>query len=186
MSAHGVNRSSTTSAHDRERRRRTFLRHLAEMIIAMLLGMCILGMAFRGIHTALFGGGFDAAWRQHRAGRVRDDVQHDLADGALDASPRPHLAALRRDGRRDVLARAGSACAVLGGSDLVRGCASAGDGVDAPRDDRRDGRPVRRVRDTRTRASQRIYPASRRQLARCSFRLSAAPKSRSAIAWYAA
>ena len=35
------------------------------MIIAMMLGMCILGMAFRGIHTALFGGGFDAAWRQH-------------------------------------------------------------------------------------------------------------------------
>lgn len=65
MSAHGVNRSSTTSAHDREHRLRTFLRHLAEMIIAMLLGMCILGMAFRGIHTALFGGGFDAAWRQH-------------------------------------------------------------------------------------------------------------------------
>lgn len=31
----------------------------------MMLGMCILGMAFRGIHTALFGGGFDAAWRQH-------------------------------------------------------------------------------------------------------------------------
>jgi hypothetical protein len=65
MSAHGIIRSSTTSAHEREYGRRTFLRHLAEMIIAMLLGMCILGMAFRGIHTALFGGGFDAAWRQH-------------------------------------------------------------------------------------------------------------------------
>src|SRR5512142_1669828 len=65
MSAHGVIRPSTTSAPDREHRRRTFLRHLAEMIIAMMLGMCILGMAFRGIHTALFGGGFDAAWRQH-------------------------------------------------------------------------------------------------------------------------
>lgn len=65
MSAHGVIRSSTTSAHDREHRRRTFLRHLMEMIVAMMLGMCILGMAFRGIHTALFGGGFDAAWRQH-------------------------------------------------------------------------------------------------------------------------
>ena len=65
MSAHGVIRSSTTSARDREHRARTFLRHLAEMIIAMMLGMCILGMAFRGIHTALFGGGFAAAWRQH-------------------------------------------------------------------------------------------------------------------------
>src|SRR6478672_9599125 len=65
MSAPGVIRSSTTSARDREHRRRTFLRHLVEMIIAMMLGMCILGMAFRGIHAALFGGGFDAAWRQH-------------------------------------------------------------------------------------------------------------------------
>ena len=64
MSAHGVNRSSTLGARPRAPTR-TFLRHLAEMIIAMLLGMCILGMAFRGIHTALFGGGFDAAWRQH-------------------------------------------------------------------------------------------------------------------------
>jgi hypothetical protein len=60
-----VIRSSTTSARDRAHRRRTFLRHLGEMIIAMMLGMCVLGMAFRGIHTALFGGGFDAAWRQH-------------------------------------------------------------------------------------------------------------------------
>jgi hypothetical protein len=65
MSAHRVIRSSTTSARDRDHRRRTFLRHLVEMIIAMMLGMCILGMAFRGIHTALFGAGFDAAWRQH-------------------------------------------------------------------------------------------------------------------------
>ena len=65
MTAHGVRRSTATPAHDRVHRRRTFLRHLAEMIIAMMLGMCILGMAFRGIHTALFGGGFDAAWRQH-------------------------------------------------------------------------------------------------------------------------
>jgi hypothetical protein len=65
MSAHGVIRSSIKAAPDREYRRRTFLRHLVEMIIAMMLGMCILGMAFRGIHTALFGGGFDAAWRQH-------------------------------------------------------------------------------------------------------------------------
>ena len=37
MSAHGVIRSSPTSAHDREHRRRTFLRHLLEMIIAMML-----------------------------------------------------------------------------------------------------------------------------------------------------
>jgi peptidoglycan biosynthesis protein MviN/MurJ (putative lipid II flippase) len=65
MSAHSASRSTTTSARDREHRLRTFLRHVVEMIVAMMLGMCILGMAFRGIHTALFGGGFDAAWRQH-------------------------------------------------------------------------------------------------------------------------
>lgn len=65
MSAPGVIHSSTALAGDHEHRRRTFLRHLAEMVIAMMLGMCVLGMAFRGIHTALFGGGFDAAWRQH-------------------------------------------------------------------------------------------------------------------------
>jgi peptidoglycan biosynthesis protein MviN/MurJ (putative lipid II flippase) len=65
MSEHGVIHSSTTSASDQQHRRRTFLRHLVEMFIAMMLGMCLLGMAFRGIHTALFGGGFDAAWRQH-------------------------------------------------------------------------------------------------------------------------
>ena len=57
--------SSTASTRAGDHRRRTFLRHLAEMTVAMMLGMCILGMAFRGIHTALFGGGFDAAWRQH-------------------------------------------------------------------------------------------------------------------------
>jgi hypothetical protein len=62
MTAHSVNR---LAGRDREHGLRTFLRHLLEMTIAMMLGMCILGMAFRGIHTALFGGGFDAAWRQH-------------------------------------------------------------------------------------------------------------------------
>lgn len=66
MSAHGVdNRSSTLARSDREHGLRTFLRHLLEMTIAMMLGMCILGMAFRGIHQTLFGGGFDAAWREH-------------------------------------------------------------------------------------------------------------------------
>ena len=31
----------------------------------MMLGMCVLGMAFRQIHVALFGTGFDNAWHQH-------------------------------------------------------------------------------------------------------------------------
>jgi hypothetical protein len=42
-----------------------FIRHFAEMMLAMILGMCVLGMAFRGIHTALFGTGFADAWRSH-------------------------------------------------------------------------------------------------------------------------
>jgi len=41
------------------------LRHLAEMTLAMMLGMCVLGMAFRAIHIAVFGTGFDAAWHRH-------------------------------------------------------------------------------------------------------------------------
>ena len=43
----------------------TFLRHLLEMTLAMMIGMCVLGMAFRALHVALFGTGFDDAWHQH-------------------------------------------------------------------------------------------------------------------------
>jgi hypothetical protein len=35
------------------------------MTVAMLLGMCVLGAAFRGIHLAVFGSGFDEAWHDH-------------------------------------------------------------------------------------------------------------------------
>jgi hypothetical protein len=41
------------------------LRHLLEMTVAMVLGMAILGMAFREIHLAVFGTAFDNAWHQH-------------------------------------------------------------------------------------------------------------------------
>jgi hypothetical protein len=47
------------------RRARTFSRHVLEMFLAMMLGMCILGAAFREFHVALFGAGFDAAWHRH-------------------------------------------------------------------------------------------------------------------------
>lgn len=33
---------------------------------AMPLGMCVLGMAFRGVHLAVFGSGFDEAWHDRR------------------------------------------------------------------------------------------------------------------------
>jgi hypothetical protein len=46
-------------------RTRHFARHALEMTVAMLLGMVVLGMAFRGIHLALFGTGFDDAWHNH-------------------------------------------------------------------------------------------------------------------------
>ena len=48
-------------------RTRHFLRHFGEMFLAMILGMMVLGMAFRAIHIALFGTGFADAWRTHTA-----------------------------------------------------------------------------------------------------------------------
>jgi hypothetical protein len=42
-----------------------FSRHLLEMTIAMMLGMVVLGMAFRQIHVAVFGAWFDKAWHDH-------------------------------------------------------------------------------------------------------------------------
>src|SRR5439155_5259897 len=49
------------------KRSRRFVRHLLEMVVAMMLGMVVLGMAFRGLHGLLFGGGFDAAFQRHVA-----------------------------------------------------------------------------------------------------------------------
>ena len=46
-------------------RTHAFLRHFGEMMLAMILGMMVLGMAFRGIHIAVFGTGFAEAWRSH-------------------------------------------------------------------------------------------------------------------------
>ena len=38
-----------------------------EMMLAMMLGMCLLGGAFRALHVMLFGSGYAAAWRDHLA-----------------------------------------------------------------------------------------------------------------------
>jgi flagellar biosynthetic protein FliP len=35
------------------------------MIVAMMLGMCVLGAAFGALHVVLFGSGFAAAWQRH-------------------------------------------------------------------------------------------------------------------------
>ncbi|MGZ8740006.1 MAG: hypothetical protein ACXWZ8_05370 [Gaiellaceae bacterium] len=45
--------------------KRRFLRHLFEMIVVMMLGMCVLGAAFGAFHELAFGSGFAAAWRDH-------------------------------------------------------------------------------------------------------------------------
>jgi flagellar biosynthetic protein FliP len=42
-----------------------FIRHFVEMLVVMMLGMSLLGGAFSGLHTLLFGGGFADAWRDH-------------------------------------------------------------------------------------------------------------------------
>jgi hypothetical protein len=60
-----VIQSAALSGSDRWRRRRRFLRHAGEMTVAMLVGMVVLGMAFRQLHVALFGTGFDDAWHEH-------------------------------------------------------------------------------------------------------------------------
>jgi hypothetical protein len=56
---------SLTDWHGKRARR--FLRHLLEMVVAMMLGMTVLGAAVRGLHGLLFGGGFDAAFQRHVA-----------------------------------------------------------------------------------------------------------------------
>jgi hypothetical protein len=65
MTAGSIIRSSRLSETDRGPRTRTFVRHLLEMTVAMMLGMAILGMVFREVHVALFGTGFDNAWHDH-------------------------------------------------------------------------------------------------------------------------
>ena len=65
MSVDSFIHRSTFSGSNRGPRARTFLRHVLEMTIAMMLGMGVLGVAFREIHVALFGTGFDNAWHHH-------------------------------------------------------------------------------------------------------------------------
>lgn len=49
----------------RAKKARHFLRHFFEMIAVMMLGMCMLGAAFRAFHELAFGSGFADAWRDH-------------------------------------------------------------------------------------------------------------------------
>ena len=65
MSVGTVSRGERLARGGRRLPTRGFLRHLLEMTAAMVLGMVVLGMAFRQIHVLLFGSGFDAAWHKH-------------------------------------------------------------------------------------------------------------------------
>jgi hypothetical protein len=42
-----------------------FLRHLLEMIVVMMLGMCVLGAAWGAFHEVAFGSAFADAWRDY-------------------------------------------------------------------------------------------------------------------------
>jgi hypothetical protein len=57
--------TALSASHRRAGGTRTFVRHLGEMTLAMILGMVVLGMAFRQIHLMAFGSGFDDAWHRH-------------------------------------------------------------------------------------------------------------------------
>jgi hypothetical protein len=56
---------ATVQSGSRSRSTRAFVRHFLEMLVVMMLGMCVLGGAFRGLHVLFFGNGFAAAWRDH-------------------------------------------------------------------------------------------------------------------------
>jgi hypothetical protein len=58
-------RGQAPCGSDRRRRRSRFVRHALEMTVAMLVGMVVLGLAFRQLHLALFRTGFDDAWHRH-------------------------------------------------------------------------------------------------------------------------
>jgi O-antigen/teichoic acid export membrane protein len=44
-----------------------FVRHLLEMIVVMMLGMCALGVAWGAFHEVVFGSAFADAWRDYVA-----------------------------------------------------------------------------------------------------------------------
>jgi hypothetical protein len=56
---------ATVDARLRSGPRRRFVRHLLEMILVMMLGMCVLGAGFGELHVLLFGSGSAGVWRDH-------------------------------------------------------------------------------------------------------------------------
>jgi hypothetical protein len=47
----------------KDRKAWRFLRHLLEMIVVMMLGMCVLGVGWGAFHEVVFGSAFADAWR---------------------------------------------------------------------------------------------------------------------------
>jgi hypothetical protein len=56
---------NTALALDKAPRTKRFALHSVEMVLVMMVGMCVLGFAFREFHILFFGDGFAAAWDDH-------------------------------------------------------------------------------------------------------------------------
>ena len=57
--------SATVLSGSRGGPRGRFVRHLLEMIVVMMLGMCVLGAAWGAFHEVVFGSAFAGAWRDY-------------------------------------------------------------------------------------------------------------------------
>jgi O-antigen/teichoic acid export membrane protein len=57
--------SATVLTGSRNGPRGRFVRHLLEMIVVMMLGMCVLGAAWGAFHEIVFGSAFADAWRDY-------------------------------------------------------------------------------------------------------------------------
>jgi hypothetical protein len=116
------------------------------MTLAMMLGMCVLGMAFSAIHIALFGTGFDDAWHQHTELTVFAMTFNMTLPMVLWMRYRDHSWQRCAEMAAAMFILGGSPRAVLARRFVGAGRASAGDGADDPRDGRRDAPSLRRVR----------------------------------------
>ena len=143
MRTGAVIHASAISESARGPQLKMFSRHVVEMTVAMLLGMAVLGTAFRAFHLAVFGTGFDDAWHEHTA----------LAVFAMTFNMTlPMVGVMRYRGhgweRCGEMAAAMFALAiaparpVLARRVLGQRGAAAGDGADVADHDRRDGPPI--------------------------------------------
>ena len=57
--------SATVLSRSRSGPTRRFVGHLLEMIVVMMLGMCVLGVAWGAFHEVVFGSAYADAWRDY-------------------------------------------------------------------------------------------------------------------------